>query len=172
MLPGLQIVASKTATSDGRVRRHGRRGLVAQDLWSARVVRTDDDHAAQVLAGGLAPVPHIERMNGMVRVAEPIRVDKILPRGELGFVLVKQHLSVARLGQHAPKELGVGRVLPLVEAGAERMGDDERGEPVPAGPSGSLLKFLSRTGMQRLGLGSTDPVPGAPPLPAAPAAKS
>jgi hypothetical protein len=65
------------------------------------VVGADHDHAADLLAPALAPVPHVERVRAVVRVAAPVHLDVARVVRELVLVLLLERVRVARLGQDA-----------------------------------------------------------------------
>ena len=100
------------------------RGLPAHDLGHRRVVGADDDHAADLLAAALAPVPHEERVRAVVRVAAPVHLDVARVVGELVLVLLLERVRVAGLGQEPVEELDVARVVHRIELVRARVRDD------------------------------------------------
>jgi hypothetical protein len=102
------------------------RRLVPEELRDVVVVRPDDDDAPHVLAPGLAPVPHVERVSRVVRVALPVHLDVRGVVGELLLVLLVHLDRVARLREHVVHELDVRSVVLLVELVGARMKHDHR----------------------------------------------
>src|SRR5215212_3782265 len=71
----------------------------------------DDDHLAEVLTPLLAPVPHVEWVDAMVRPIRAVEVAVARIIGELRLESALELKGVARLRQQAMEELDIRWML-------------------------------------------------------------
>src|SRR5580700_3868073 len=91
-----------------------------------RLLASRCDHAPDVLPRRFAPIPHVERMHAVVRVAVAVHVDVGGVARELAFESFLELDRISGFGQASMKKLDVTRMMLGMKFVAQRMTDDHR----------------------------------------------
>src|SRR5215469_7468079 len=94
---------------DGFIERIGR--IPAQARGDFGLFAPRRDHPADMLAGGLAPVPHVERMYAVVGVPVTIHVNVSRVAREFLFELLLELSSFRRFSKTSMEKLDVTRMM-------------------------------------------------------------
>src|SRR5262245_7941121 len=129
---------------DGLIERIGR--VPAQARGDFGFFAPGRDHPAEVLAGGLTPVPHIERMHAVVSVAVTIHVDVSRVVREFLFELLLELGCFRRFGQTSMEKLDVTRMMLGMELVARRVAKYHGGGPPPQAFATTDITEVPETG--------------------------